>query len=144
MNIAPGPFRSESVFSSFDALSIASVLLNHPFVLFGVLLGGALASFGCVVIERSTGSEGLNGRSHCICGRQLTWYENVPVLGWLQCAGKARCCGSRIPAWYVLAEVAGIIACGIGGWFGLLGLGGSIAVLAAVVTVARLRKTRNN
>lgn len=68
------------------------------------LLGAILASFLCVVAERVPAHETLGGRSHCVCGRQLSGLENIPVLSWLVLRGRARCCGARIPAYYVLAE----------------------------------------
>jgi leader peptidase (prepilin peptidase)/N-methyltransferase len=74
--------------------------------LYGFLLGGAFASFGCVVSERVPAGRSLGGRSHCGCGRQLTAAENVPVLGWVRVHGRARCCGAVLPRRYVLAELA--------------------------------------
>lgn len=72
--------------------------------LFGAWLAASVASFLCVVAERVPRGESVNGRSHCICGRQLTWWENIPVVSWLALRGVSRCCGSRIPTQYVVAE----------------------------------------
>jgi leader peptidase (prepilin peptidase) / N-methyltransferase len=77
-----------------------------PTVLLACLYGAAIASFLCVVSERVPAGGSINGRSACVCGRQLSWYENVPVAAWLALRGRARCCGARIPARYVLAELA--------------------------------------
>ncbi len=50
------------------------------------------------------------GRSHCVCGRQLKGFENIPVMSWLVLRGKARCCGARIPSRYILVEIgAGLV-----------------------------------
>lgn len=73
------------------------------------MTGASLASFAGVVIERVPKKESINGRSHCVCGRQLKWYENIPVFGWLAVGGKAKCCNTKLPVWYFLIEVgAGI------------------------------------
>lgn len=87
---------------------------------YGALFAAALASFAGVVAERGRrGESPFGGRSHCACGRQLRAWENVPVLGWLLAAGRARCCGARIPARYVLSEaVAGAAGFGFGAQMG--------------------------
>lgn len=69
------------------------------------MLGGSIASFLGVVIERVPKHETLMGRSHCACGRPLKWYENVPIFGWLRTLGKTKCCNTRIPAWYFISEL---------------------------------------
>jgi prepilin signal peptidase PulO-like enzyme (type II secretory pathway) len=69
-------------------------------------LGAVLASFVCVVGERVPAGRSVGGRSACVCGRQLTWWENVPVLGWAAAGGVARCCQARIPTRYVTLELA--------------------------------------
>lgn len=69
------------------------------------MLGGSIASFLGVVIERTPKGESLNGRSHCFCGRPLKWYENIPVFGYIRVGGVAKCCGSKIPVWYFIFEV---------------------------------------
>ena len=73
-------------------------------VLLAGAFGASIASFLCVVAERMPRGESINGRSHCVCGRQLTWWENIPIVSWLMLRGRARCCGARIPARYVVAE----------------------------------------
>lgn len=45
-------------------------------------------------------------RSFCdYCGRQLRWYENVPVISWVIQKGKTRCCHKKLPISYPLLEV---------------------------------------
>lgn len=118
------------------------ILANHPYILFGALLGSALASFACVVVERGKRDESINGRSHCACGRQLKWYENVPVFGWLAIGGKARCCGAVLSTWYLLTEVAGGALCALGAWYGMTGLAVSTGVLTLVTLVLRAKGRR--
>lgn len=97
---------------------LALFLYDHGLVVMGAILGMIFASFGCVVGERSVRGESINGRSHCVCGRLLRPWENVPILGWLLARGRARCCGAAIPPRYVLCEI------GLAAWFALLALSG--------------------
>lgn len=46
-------------------------------------------------------------RSYCdFCGRQLSWYENVPVVSWLIQKGKTRCCDNPLPWEYPIVEIS--------------------------------------
>jgi leader peptidase (prepilin peptidase)/N-methyltransferase len=76
-------------------------------VLAGVL-GGSLASFAAVVLDRVPRGETLGGRSHCVCGQPIGAVDNVPVVSYLARGGRARCCGARIPTWYVVVELLGV------------------------------------
>ena len=76
---------------------------------FGATFGACTGSFLAVAVERVPARESLNGRSRCVCGRQLRWWENVPLLAWPLLGGRARCCGSRIPVWYWLVELYGTV-----------------------------------
>ncbi len=45
-------------------------------------------------------------RSFCdYCGRQLKWYENIPVLSWLIQKGETRCCDKKLPVAYPIVEI---------------------------------------
>lgn len=47
----------------------------------------------------------INGRSICPhCRRQLTWYENIPVLSYLFLRGKCRTCRQPIPYHFTFVE----------------------------------------
>lgn len=47
----------------------------------------------------------IHGRSICPhCRRQLTWYENIPVLSYLFLRGKCRTCRQPIPWHFTLVE----------------------------------------
>lgn len=94
-----------------------SVLFAAIMILCTGFLSASLASFLGVVAERSIDDSSVNGRSHCACGRNLKWYENVPVIGWLRAGGKAKCCGARIPAFLFVTELIAFICGGITGWF---------------------------
>jgi leader peptidase (prepilin peptidase)/N-methyltransferase len=48
----------------------------------------------------------VHPRSFCPgCGKQIAWYDNVPVLGFVLLGGKCRNCRTRIPARYPLVEL---------------------------------------
>src|SRR3970282_2463776 len=45
-------------------------------------------------------------RSHCpVCKRQLSWYENIPVLSWVALRGRCRTCKTPISAQYPLVDM---------------------------------------
>ena len=47
-----------------------------------------------------------NKRSFCdYCGRQLKWYENIPVISWVIQKGKTRCCRKKLPVLYPIVEL---------------------------------------
>jgi prepilin signal peptidase PulO-like enzyme (type II secretory pathway) len=46
-------------------------------------------------------------RSYCdYCGKQLSWYENVPVFSWLFLKGKTKCCSKKLPLSYPIVELS--------------------------------------
>ena len=76
-------------------------------VVFLALLGLCIGSFLNVCIYRLPRRESLMWpASHCTsCGRELAWYENVPVIGWALLGGRCRTCRARISAMYPLVEL---------------------------------------
>jgi prepilin signal peptidase PulO-like enzyme (type II secretory pathway) len=45
-------------------------------------------------------------RSFCDgCGKQLNWYENIPVISWLIQGGKTRCCRKKLSVSYPIVEL---------------------------------------
>ncbi len=78
-------------------------------------------------------------RSFCdYCGKQLNWYENIPVFSWLIQKGKTSCCHKKLPVSYPVVElltgflflVYGIIMAPRGGGAPLqMGLGLIIIIL---------------
>jgi prepilin signal peptidase PulO-like enzyme (type II secretory pathway) len=114
-------------------------LAEHYWSVVGLMLGGSFASFACVVVERGRSGESINGRSHCVCGHQLRVWENIPVIGWLSSAGKARCCGARIPAHYLYAEITGMLAWWLCGFWALPGLLFALLLTGVVTFAARVK-----
>jgi len=72
----------------------------------GVAFGGF---FGVVHARRHEGGpwwKTLLRDSQCDhCHAPLSWRDKVPLLGWLQCAGRSRCCGWRVPFRYFVYEM---------------------------------------
>ena len=45
-------------------------------------------------------------RSFCdFCGKQLRWYENIPVVSWIMQKGKSRCCHKKLSILYPIVEL---------------------------------------
>ncbi len=77
-------------------------ITSYVFVL-GLLLG----SFYNVVGIRIPIHETLLGRSHCPeCQRTLSWWELIPIVGYLVLRGKCKSCGKHISVKYPLMELA--------------------------------------
>lgn len=83
-------------------------------VVIAFALGASLASFGGVVYARWGTEESILGRSHCNCGRQLSWHENIPVIGWLRAKFRpAKCCNPQLPAWIIISEAGAGLVCAL-------------------------------
>ncbi|HKS06447.1 MAG TPA: prepilin peptidase [Gemmatimonadaceae bacterium] len=73
--------------------------------IFGALIG----SFLNVCISRWPKGESIAkpARSRCPkCGREITWYENIPIGSWIALRGRCAGCGERISWQYPLVELA--------------------------------------
>jgi prepilin signal peptidase PulO-like enzyme (type II secretory pathway) len=101
---------------------------------FGALFGAMFASFYCVVFERVPKRKTLRGRSFCVCGRQLTVFENIPIAGWLATQGTAHCCGAKIPSSYFRSELVGLFIGGLVAYFAGLFAALVIIVITGCVT----------
>ncbi len=82
------------------------------------LLGLFVGSFLNVVIWRvPRGESVVHPRSHCpSCDRQLTWYENVPVVSWVVLRGRCRTCRNPVSVRYPLVELLTAAVFGVLGW----------------------------
>lgn len=89
----------ETFFSFAQSSPLAAVWL--------AILGLCVGSFLNVVIARLPFDESIvHPRSRCPkCGRQLPWYENIPVFSWLMLRGRCKGCGQPISARYVIVEL---------------------------------------
>jgi leader peptidase (prepilin peptidase)/N-methyltransferase len=78
------------------------------FAAFAFCLGAVVGSFLNVCIYRLPLDLSVNEprRSFCpSCKKQLTWYQNVPLLSWLFLRGKCAHCGARIAFRYFAVEL---------------------------------------
>jgi leader peptidase (prepilin peptidase) / N-methyltransferase len=91
---------------------------------FGLLVG----SFLNVCIYRVPRGESIVWpASRCTaCGRNLVWYENVPVVSWLLLRGQCRTCGATVSSMYPIVELATAVL--FGGGAALYGPSGLLAV----------------
>ena len=69
-------------------------------------LGACIGSFLNVVIYRvPMGLSVVTPRSHCpTCGKNLSWYHNIPLVSWLVLKGRSGCCKEKISIQYPLVE----------------------------------------
>ncbi|MCA9368874.1 MAG: prepilin peptidase [Pseudomonadales bacterium] len=74
--------------------------------LFFFIVGLVIGSFLNVVILRSIRDESwVTGRSHCdVCGAQIAWYDNVPLLSYLILRGRCRHCKKAISISHPVVE----------------------------------------
>lgn len=81
-------------------------MLNIFFVILGLILG----SFINVLVLRLHQEKSLLGRSRCPhCARQLSWWENIPVLSFISLRGRCRDCQKNISWQYPLVEIASAV-----------------------------------
>ena len=75
---------------------------------FTFAFGACVGSFVNVVSLRTPqGMSVVAPPSRCgVCGRRLTWYENLPVIGWLAARGRCWSCGTTISVRYIAVEIS--------------------------------------
>src|SRR5688500_7434186 len=85
---------------------------NWPYALVAALFGALIGSFLNVCIVRwPEGESVVRPPSRCPrCGRQVRWYENVPVLSWI--ALRARCAGCGLPISALYPAIELLVALG--------------------------------
>ncbi|HNT29546.1 MAG TPA: prepilin peptidase [bacterium] len=86
--------------------------------LFFFISGASIASFLCNLSTRLSKNEQVSrGRSHCDhCGKNLSWYELIPIISYLFLRGRCHSCRKKIDVSYTLTE------CILGILFALSGL----------------------
>jgi leader peptidase (prepilin peptidase) / N-methyltransferase len=101
--------------------------LEHAiYIVFLFAIGACVGSFLNVVVWRLPRGESIvSPPSHCPkCGKNLKWYDNLPVIGWLKLGGKCRFCREPISARYPIVEaVTGALFAGYYVCFFMLGIG---------------------
>ena len=86
---------------------IPAAMTGLPAVGLIVAAGLAVGSFLNVCIHRLPRGESVVAPpSRCpACGRDLRWFENVPVLSWMVLRGRCRTCRAAISPAYPLVEI---------------------------------------
>lgn len=92
----------------------ATPLWAEPFpvlvpLLMAAWLGACFGSFSNVLIYRLPRNLSVVGpRSFCPeCKKQVSWFDNIPLLSWILLRGRCRHCGTHISFRYFLLELAG-------------------------------------
>ncbi len=95
-----------------------------PLLALALVAGLALGSFLNVCIVRWPAEESVvRPASRCPrCGREVRWYENIPVLSWLALRGRCAGCGLPISALYPIVELAAGLV-----WLGTIWVAGPTA-----------------
>ncbi|MBF6555291.1 MAG: prepilin peptidase [Acidimicrobiales bacterium] len=116
--------------------------MSLSFVILAAGLAGLLVgSFLNVVVYRIPRGLSVSGpRSFCpTCNRQLTWWENVPVVSWVALRGRCRTCHQLISIRYPLVELGtgAAFALVTWGWDGTI-VSAAYCVLAATMVAVSL------
>ena len=76
-------------------------------LIFVFAVGGCIGSFLNVIIYRMPLDKSIvNPPSACLsCGKQIAFYDNIPMLSWLVLGGKCRHCDAKISVQYFLVEL---------------------------------------
>jgi prepilin signal peptidase PulO-like enzyme (type II secretory pathway) len=84
-------------------------LFSTYFFIFGTLVGSFL---NVVILRLPLQKDLVVTRSACpVCGTQLKWYHNIPILSFAFLKGKCGFCGTRISWRYPLVEIfTGLVA----------------------------------
>ena len=111
------------------------------------LVGLCVGSFLNVCIWRiPAGEQVIRGRSRCMtCAKTLRWYDNIPIVSYLQLRGNCRYCGSRISPMYPIVELlTGLLWAGLVAHFGfgpvtyVYALLGAALILVSVVDLREM------
>lgn len=92
-----------------DLLRLADLLGLAGADMFSFFLGAACASFTLACGMRlAAGEPVIWPRSRCRnCGRIISWWALLPVIGWGLARGRCQNCRDRLPLSYLLAELGG-------------------------------------
>lgn len=94
-----------------DAIEPLKIITGILYFVFGIIIG----SFLNVIILRYNTGQMLFGRSECFsCGKELSWYELIPIVSFVFQLGRCRNCKSKISWQYPAIEAfTGIVFLGI-------------------------------
>lgn len=78
----------------------------HFFTGIFFVLGAIVGSFLNVCILRiPRGESVVRPGSHCVCGKAIPLWNNIPILSWFILRGKAACCGRKFSIRYAAIEM---------------------------------------
>jgi leader peptidase (prepilin peptidase)/N-methyltransferase len=88
-------------------------------ILFAAFLGLVQGSFFATIVLRAMEAHPAKStRSRCdACGRQLRWFELIPLFSWIGLRGHCRTCGSRIALAHPLLEAGSMAVWVAAVWF---------------------------
>lgn len=70
-----------------------------------------MGSFASVLVARIPERLGIHGKSRCLsCKREISFYDNIPLLGYIRLRGKCRWCKKPISLLYPLLELFTVVA----------------------------------
>lgn len=77
------------------------------FCVISFLLGACFGSFSGVLVCRLPLGENIATKpSHCdSCGKQIKFYDNIPIISYMVLGGKCRYCKAHIPATTLIIEI---------------------------------------
>jgi len=117
----PTAMAATTVLARMEAYEWYAIVSSLMQLVFAFAFGACLGSLINVLVYRLPRGIGVvTPPSACPgCGTQLTWRENVPVLGWIFLRGRCRFCGMKISPEYPIVEavVGGLFALFYGLWF---------------------------
>lgn len=113
------------------------------FLAFMFILGACLGSFACCQARRlrarEKGHKISSKRSICEhCKKQLSWYENLPLLSWLFLKGRCKKCQKKIGLAEPLSELGlalALLALGFKFWPSLSSLSGSLPFVSFIILI---------
>jgi leader peptidase (prepilin peptidase) / N-methyltransferase len=88
-------------------------------IAFASVFGAVIGSFLNVCIYRLPIDKSIVWPASACpsCGRELAWYENVPIISWLFLRGRCRTCGERISIRYPIIELLTAVMCAGAFWY---------------------------
>ncbi len=90
--------------------------MDSLYLIYIFIVGACVGSFiNVVALRYGTGLSSISGRSECFqCGKELRWYELIPVISFFIQRGKCRACGTSLPWRYLHVEMlSGVLFVGI-------------------------------
>lgn len=72
------------------------------FFVFGAIVGSFL---NVCILRIPRGESIISPSSHCVCGKPIPRWHNIPILSWFILRGRAACCGRRFSIRYAMIEL---------------------------------------